>query len=160
MLAIDLIYLGNDKEPYYNQAADEYIKRLGAFCSFHAKNLKDERLSDRPSESEIRAALDKEGKRIREALPERSYKIAMCVEGRQMSSEEFAGLLETLPSKGYSGAAFIIGSSCGISEEVKTSCDLKLSVSKMTFPHKLFRVMLLEQLYRAFTILSGGRYHK
>ncbi len=160
MLSVDLIYLGNEKEKYYNEAADEYIKRLSAFCSFKQKNIKDERLSNEPSQNEINAALEKESKKISEALPERSYKIAMCVEGKQMSSEELAALFESLPSRGYSGISFVIGSSCGLSENVKKSCDLRLSVSKMTFPHKLFRVMLLEQIYRAFTINAGSKYHK
>ena len=160
MLSVDLVYLGNEKEKYYNEAADEYIKRLSAYCSFKQKNLKDERLSGEPSQNEIAAALEKESKKIFEALPERSYKIAMCVEGKQMSSEELAELFESLSSRGYSGISFVIGSSCGLSESVKKSCDLRLSVSKMTFPHKLFRVMLLEQIYRAFSINAGSKYHK
>ncbi len=160
MFGINLVYLGNEKEKAYNIAAEEYEKRLSAFCSYSSKNLKDERLSQNPTASEISAALSKEGKRILEAIPEKSYKIAMCIEGKQLSSEEFSELLSSLPSKGYSAASFIIGSSCGISEEVKKKCDLRLSVSKMTFPHKLFRVMLLEQIYRAFSIISGGKYHK
>lgn len=160
MISVDLVYLGNEKEKYYNEAADEYIKRLSAFCSFKQKNIKDERLSNEPSQNEINAALEKESKKIFEALPDKSYKIAMCVEGKQMSSEELAALFDSLPSRGYSGISFVIGSSCGLSENVKKSCDLRLSVSKMTFPHKLFRVMLLEQIYRAFTINAGSKYHK
>lgn len=160
MLSVDLIYLGNEKDKHYNDAADEYIKRLSAFCTFRQKNLKDERLPQEPSQNEINSALEKEGKRILEAVPERTYKIAMCIEGKQMPSEKFASLIDSLPSKGYSGVTFIIGSSCGLSDEVKKSCDMRLSVSEMTFPHKLFRVMLLEQIYRAFSINTGGKYHK
>ena len=160
MLSVDLVYLGNEKEKYYNDAADEYIKRLSAFCTFKQKNIKDERLSSEPSQNEINAALEKESKKIFEALPDRSYKVAMCVEGKQMSSEELAALIESLPQMGYSGISFVIGSSCGLAPEVKAKSDLRLSVSKMTFPHKLFRVMLLEQIYRAFTINSGSKYHK
>ena len=122
--------------------------------------MKDEKLSSEPSSGEISAALDKEAKKIMECIPERNYKIAMCVEGKQMSSEEFSALLEKVATNGYSGVSFVIGSSCGLSDKVKNSCDLRLSVSKMTFPHKLFRVMLLEQIYRAFMISSGGKYHK
>ena len=92
MLSVNLIYLGNEKEKYYNEAADEYIKRLRAFCTFNSKNLKDERLSLSPSESEISSALEKEGACILKAIPSKSYKIAMCVEGKQISSEEFANL--------------------------------------------------------------------
>lgn len=160
MLSLELIYLGNEKEKSYNDASDEYIKRLSAFCSFRQKNLKDERLSQNPSESEIASALRKEAKLVLSELPERNYKIALCVEGRQMSSEEFADLLHSLPTKGYSGISFVIGSSYGLDESVKSGCDLRMSVSKMTFPHKLFRVMLLEQIYRAFTIIAGTKYHK
>lgn len=160
MFTVDLIYLGNERDKNYKEAADEYTKRLGAFCRFRAQNIKDEKLSDNPSDGEISAALEKEAKRIREALPEKSYKIALCVEGKPMSSEKFADLLGSLPNKGYSGVSFVIGSSCGLDERLKRECDLRLSLSEMTFPHKLFRVMLLEQIYRAFTILAGGKYHK
>ena len=160
MFGIDLIYLGNEKDKHYNMAADEYIKRLSAFCSFSSKNLKDERLSDNPSDAEIEQALEKEGKQILQNLPERSYKIALCIEGKQISSEELASTLSSLPDKGYSRATFIIGSSCGLSESVKQMCDLRLSMSRMTFPHKLARVMLLEQIYRAFSIIKGAKYHK
>lgn len=160
MLSCELIYLGNEKEKSYNDASDEYIKRLLSFCSFNQKNIKDERLSQNPSKNEIAAALKKEATLILDALPERNYKIALCVEGKQMSSEEFASLIEALPTKGYSGISFVIGSSYGLDESVKQKCDLRMSVSKMTFPHKLFKVMLLEQIYRAFTIISGTKYHK
>jgi len=160
MLSVDLVYLGNEKEKAFNDAADEYIKRLSAFCSFSQNNLKDERLPSDPSQNEITAALDKESKKILESIPERNYKIAMCIEGKQMSSEEFSKLFEKIANDGYSGVSFVIGSSCGLSDKVKNKCDLRMSVSKMTFPHKLFRVMLLEQIYRAFMISSGGKYHK
>ena len=160
MINIDLIYLGNEKEKAYNDASDEYIKRLSAFCSFKQKNIKDEKLPSDPSESEIRAALDKEAKKISAELPERNYKIALCIEGRQFSSEEFADMIDSVASKGYSGISFVIGSSHGLADSVKNMCDLKMSVSKMTFPHKLFRVMILEQIYRAFSINNGSKYHK
>lgn len=160
MFGIDLIYLGNEKDKHYNMAADEYIKRLGAFCAFSSRNLKDERLSDNPSDAEIASALEKEGKQILQNVPERSYKIAMCIEGKQLSSEELAAALSSLADKGYSRATFIIGSSCGLSESVKAQCDLRLSMSRMTFPHKLAKVMLLEQIYRAFCINKGSKYHK
>lgn len=160
MLSCELIYLGNEKEKSYNDAADEYIKRLSGFCSFKQKNIKDERLSQNPSQNEIAAALKKESKTILSELPEKNYKIALCVEGKQISSEEFATLIDSLPTKGYSGISFVIGSSYGLDETVKQKCDFRMSVSKMTFPHKLFRVMLLEQIYRAFTIIAGTKYHK
>ena len=157
MLSVDFIYLGNEKEKYYNDAADEYIKRLGAFCNIHMKNIKDERISQEPTQGEIASALEKEGKKILNSIPERNYKIAMCIEGKQLSSEDFAEFISDISLKGYSGITFIIGSSCGLSDEVKNSCDMKMSVSKMTFPHKLFKVMLLEQIYRAFSINRGSK---
>ena len=160
MLNVEILYLGNEKDENYNKAADEYIKRLSAFCSFRGKNIKDERLPDAPSEKEIQKALEKESDKIRAEFSPRSYRIALCVEGKSMSSPDFAHLLETLPDKGYSGVSFVIGSSFGLDEKLKKECDFRLSVSPMTFPHKLFRVMLLEQIYRAFTIISGSRYHK
>lgn len=160
MLSVDLLYLGNEKDENYNKAAEEYKKRLSAFCTYRGKNIKDERLPDDPSEKEIERALEKEADKIRAEFSPRQYKIALCVEGKTMSSPEFAHLLGTLPEKGYSGATFIIGSSFGLSETLKKECDFRLSVSPMTFPHKLFRVMLLEQIYRAFTILGGHKYHK
>lgn len=160
MLAAELLYFGNDKEQYFNEAANEYIKRLGAYCTFASKHLREERLSEQPSESEIATALHKEGERVREAQNPKSYRIALCVEGKELSSEEFAALLCALPLRGYSAVSFVIGSSYGLSEEIKAKSDLRLSMSRMTFPHKLFRVMLLEQLYRAFSIGAGGKYHK
>ena len=160
MLSVDLLYLGNEKDENYNKAAEEYGKRLSAFCTFRGKNIKDERLPEDPSEKEIGRALEKEADKIRTEFSPRHYKIALCVEGKSMSSPDFAHLLETLPDRGYSGVTFVIGSSFGLSEKLKKECDLRLSVSPMTFPHKLFRVMLLEQIYRAFSISAGTRYHK
>ncbi len=160
MFNAEIIFAGGEKESYYKEAANEYIKRLGAYCDFHEKVVKDERLSDSPSDAEISAALAKEGAKIMGAVSPRNYKVAMCIEGKQMSSEELAHLVGELPMMGYSGISFIIGSSEGLSDDVKRSCNLRLSMSKMTFPHRLARVMLLEQLYRAFNIASGGKYHK
>ena len=159
MLSVDLIYLGNEKEKYYNEAADEYIKRLSAYCSFKQKNIKDERLSNEPSQNEINSALEKESKKIFEALPDRSYKIAMCVEGKQMSSERLARTIEEA-SMTHSDICFIIGSSYGLSPKVKAAADLRLSFSELTFPHQLLRVILLEAVYRAFNIIAGTKYHK
>ncbi len=160
MFNAEIIFAGGEKESYYKEAANEYIKRLGAYSDFHEKVVKDERLSDSPSDAEVSAALAKEGAKIMSAVSPRNYKIAMCIEGKQLSSEELAHLVGELPMMGYSGISFIIGSSEGLSDDVKRSCNLRLSMSKMTFPHRLARVMLLEQLYRAFNIASGGKYHK
>lgn len=160
MLQVEIIYLGGEKETYYKDAANEYIKRLGAFCSFSEKIIKDERLPSDPSDSMISAALEKEADRILDAIKPKHLKIAMCIEGKQMSSEELAKTFESVPMRGLSGITFIIGSSEGLSERVKRTCDIRLSMSKMTFPHRLARVMLLEQIYRGFSICAGGKYHK
>ena len=159
MINVKFITLGTLKEAYLRDAADEYAKRLGAFCRFQLVQLKDERLSDDPSENEIKAALAKEGERILSEIPQRAYCVAMCVEGKQLSSEELATHLESVANVS-SEVCFIIGSSHGLCNEVKKRADLCLSVSKLTFPHQLMRVLLLEAVYRAFNIQRGTKYHK
>ena len=121
--------------------------------------LKEERLSDNPSEGEIKQALEKEAAKIFSEIPPRAYKIAMCVEGKQLSSEELAERLEDISGR-YSDVCFIIGSSHGLADSVKNSCDMRLSVSKLTFPHQLMRVLLFEAVYRGFNIMKGTKYHK
>ena len=159
MVQVTVITVGNLKESYWRDAMAEYEKRLGAFCKPEILQLKEAKLSDNPSEGEIKAALADEGKRILSAIPPRSYKIAMCVEGKQFSSEELAAKLDgVLANTGF--LCLIIGSSSGLSDEVKCACDLRLSVSKLTFPHQMMRVLLLEMLYRCFGILKGTKYHK
>ena len=137
----------------------EYEKRLSAFCKPEILQLKEAKLSENPSDSEIRSALADEGKRILAAVPPRAYKIAMCVEGQQFSSEDLAQKLEGVLTTNGS-LCLIIGSSFGLSDEVKRACELRLSVSKLTFPHQMMRVLLLEVLYRCFGILKGTKYHK
>lgn len=159
MVQVTVITVGNLKETYWRDAISEYEKRLGAFCKPEILQLKEARLSDNPSTSEIQAALADEGKRILSAVPPRAYKIAMCVEGQQFSSEDLAHKLDGVLSTTGS-LCLIIGSSYGLSDEVKRTCDLKLSVSKLTFPHQMMRVVLLEMLYRCFGILKGTKYHK
>ncbi len=159
MLYLKIIALGNIKEQYLRDAAAEYIKRLGAFAKVELCELKEARLPDNPSLSHIDAALEDEAARILAAIPPRSHIIAMCIEGRQMSSEEFAVHIENA-AQNASTVCLIIGSSHGLSPKVKAAANLKLSVSKMTFPHQLFRVMLLESVYRAFNIIKGTKYHK
>jgi 23S rRNA (pseudouridine1915-N3)-methyltransferase len=153
---INIIHVGNLKEKYYADAVAEYEKRLLRCCRVRNAEIKEARLSPSPSDAEIAAALDAEGKRILEILPEKSYKIALCVEGKQLSSPELADVI----SAAARDVTFIIGSSYGLSENVKKACDLRLSVSKMTFPHRLMRVILAEQIYRAFSIISCSEYHK
>ncbi len=153
---VNIIHVGNLKEKYYAEAVAEYEKRLLRYCKIRNIEIKEARLSPSPSEAEISAALDTEGRRIIEFLPEKSYKIALCVEAKELSSPELAKVI--------SGAAkdvtFVIGSSYGLSESVKKACDLRLSFSKMTFPHRLMRVILAEQIYRAFSIIACAEYHK
>lgn len=157
---IHIICVGAPKESFFVEAAAEYEKRLKAYAKVNTIQIKDERLSDKPSDAEIAAALKKEGERILAALPQRAYKIAMCVEGKQMPSEKFAELMHTAANNGFSDIAFVIGGSFGLSDEVKTACDFRLSVSQMTFPHRMMKFILLEQIYRAMNILGGGKYHK
>lgn len=158
MIGIKLVAVGNLKEKYLRDAFAEYEKRLTRYCNFQVCELSESRLTENPSEKEILKALDTEGKAI---LKECSgFTAAMCIEGRQFSSSAFAEKIEKTASEGMSRITFVIGSSYGLSDEVKKFADLKLSMSDMTFPHQLARVMLAEQIYRAFQINSNGKYHK
>ena len=159
MLSVKIISVGTLKESYWRDAVAEYSKRLSAYCKLSVIQLKEARIPDSPSEKEIATALESEAEAILGELSPRSYKIAMCVEGKQLSSEKLARKIEEI-SVISSEICFVIGSSHGLSERVKSACDMRLSVSKMTFPHQLLRVMLLEGIYRAFNIISGTRYHK
>ena len=158
-MKITVIALASLKEKYLKEAADEYIKRLGAFCNLKIIELDPVRLPEKPSYAEISAALSREAELIAKKIPAGDFVVPLCIEGKQFSSEEFAEMLEEKVNIGR-GVTFIIGSSCGLSDDIKRRADLKLSFSKMTFPHQLFRVLLLEQLYRAMHISSGGKYHK
>ena len=159
MMNVRFITLGTLKEGYLREAAAEYEKRLGAFCRFENIQLKEERLPDDPSDNEIRAALAKESERILAEIPQRSYCVAMCVEGKQLSSEELAQRIESVANE-TANICFIIGSSFGLADAVKQRADMRLSVSKLTFPHQLMRVVLLEQIYRAERINKNEPYHK
>lgn len=158
MLPLTVITVGNLKESYWREALAEYEKRLSAFCKPTIVQLKEARLSEDPSDREIEAALADEGKRILAAIPPRAYRIALCVEGKQFSSEELARELERCVDG--AGLCLVIGSSHGLDPAVKSACDLRLSVSKLTFPHQMMRVLLLEVLYRSFSIQKGTKYHK
>lgn len=160
MINITVIALGSLKEKYFREAADEYKKRLSGICKITETELRDERLPASPSQAEIDASLEREAVKIRAALPNRAFTVAMCIEGKEMSSVEFADVLDRAPLTGASNAVFILGSSYGISEKLKKECNMRLSMSKMTFPHKLARVMLYEAIYRAAEITSGSKYHK
>ena len=160
MVSVTIICEGKLKEKYLRDACDEYSKRLGAFCKLNIVELTPKRLSDNPTQGEIDNALVSEGKEILSKIPQNSYVYAMCIEGRQMPSEKLARAMENCAVTGKRNLVFIIGGSFGLSDEVKKAADYKLSMSEMTFPHQLARVMLLEQIYRAFQISSGGKYHK
>ena len=159
MIKVKLITLGKLKEKYLRDAADEYIKRLSRYCALEIIELQPKALPDNPSAEQISAALKAEAELIEKQLPKGGTVIAMCIEGKQQSSEELAVTLEKAALSGGC-AAFIIGSSFGIDESIKKRADIKLSMSKMTVPHQLVRIMLLEQIYRGFKISEGSAYHK
>lgn len=159
MLKVKLITVGTLKEEYLRSACAEYEKRLGAFCRLESVQLKEERLPESPSQNEIRAALDRESARIIEQIPSSAFCVALCVEGRQLSSEELAEKIDAV-SLEKSEICLVIGSSYGLSDAVKQRADMRLSVSRLTFPHQLMRVILLEAIYRAFNIQRGTKYHK
>lgn len=160
MLGIKLICVGRMREKFFIDAFNEYQKRLSAYCRFELLELTETRLPDSPSEREIAAALEKESAEILKNIPRDAYVVAMCVEGGQMPSEAVAKLIAERESSGKPKLCFLIGGSFGLSETVKRRADLRLSMSKMTFPHHLARVMLAEQIYRGFKINEGSRYHK
>ena len=155
---VKLIVIGKLKEDYLRSACNEYIKRLSRYCSFELHELDECRLSDSPSQKEIDSALSKEAESIKKYA--KGYIIPMCIEGKQLASRELSEKIENIGINGQSTVTFIIGSSFGLSDTIKSMADFKLSMSKMTFPHQLARVMLLEQIYRAFSILNNGKYHK
>ncbi len=154
MTDVTIIHVGNIKDDFFLQALNEYKKRLSGFCRMKEIEIKEEKCDTPP---EVAKCLEKEGEKIISSLPKKGVKVALCVEGRQQDSEEFASLIN---KNAADGITFVIGSSYGLSEKVKSSCDIKLSFSKMTFPHRLMRVILYEQIYRAFTIINGRKYHK
>ena len=155
---INLIVIGKLKEDYFRSACAEYIKRLGRYCSFELHELDECRLSDDPSDKEIAAAMKKEAEQIKKYA--KGMIVPMCIEGKQLTSPELSQKMTEAGVSGQSTVTFIIGSSFGLDDGIKSMGALKLSMSKMTFPHQLARVMLLEQIYRAFQIAEGGKYHK
>ena len=157
---ITIIAMGKLKEKYLKDAISEYSKRLSPYGKLDITELNPVRLSDNPSQTEIDNALSKEAEEIKKKIPNNSYVFALCIEGKEKSSEEFAKAITTAAVNGKSNLVFIIGSSFGLSPEIKSLADFKLSFSPMTFPHQLMRVMLLEQIYRAFQINGNGKYHK
>ena len=155
-----IICTGKLKEKFYLDAAAEYAKRLSRFCTLTILELPEERLPESPSPAQIEAALAREADAVRAKLPAGCLLIAMCVEGQERSSEALARYLAEAAARGAGHIVFLIGSSYGMHPSLKQQADLRLSMSPMTFPHHLLRVMLLEQIYRAYQINAGSKYHK
>ena len=160
MLKVTIVAVGKIKEKFYTQAIEEYAKRLSAYCKFEIIEVKDEKTPDNPSAAEKQQLLDREAERVIAKIPKNARVISLCVEGRQMPSEKFADILAKASVEGVSSIVFVIGGSMGLTEDVKARSSLRLSFSEMTLPHMLMRVVLTEQLYRAFTIIEGKTYHK
>ena len=160
MLNVTVVCVGKLKEKFWTDACNEYAKRLKGFCSFSIVEVDEEKLPDVPSKIQIQNTLVKEGQRIISKIPKNSKVIAMCIEGKQRSSERLAKEFAEMAVNGASSLTFVIGGSWGLSDEVKNMSVMRLSMSEMTFPHQLARVMLCEQIYRAFQINSNGKYHK
>ena len=161
MQKVNILCIGKIKEKYFAQAIDEYAKRLQAFCKLRIIELAEEKIrGNNPNSAQIAEVLQAEGKRIMQKISPSDYVIALCIEGKPRTSEELAGTLNTLAVTGRSTVDFVIGGSYGLSDEVKAAADEKLSMSRMTFPHTMARMILAEQIYRAYEIASNGKYHK
>ena len=160
MQKVTVLCVGKLKEKFYTEAAAEYVKRLGRHCKIEILELPEYRLPEKPSPAEIQKALETEAESVREKLPKRGAIIAMCIEGKTCSSEEMARRLNDYAVQGKTQLTFLIGGSVGLHQSLKEQADWRLSMSPMPFPHHMARVMLLEQIYRAYQIQQGTRYHK
>jgi len=160
MFDITLIAIGKLKEKFYLSAAAEYEKRMKGYCQFHLIELPEVRLPENPSKAEIDAALEKEAEMILAKIPKGAWFCVFTPEGKLLSSEALADRMKDVKLSGKSCACFLIGSSFGMAQRLKETADFKLSMSPMTFPHHLARVMVLEQLYRTEAIQAGSKYHK
>ena len=160
MQKVTILCVGKLKEKFYTAAVAEYVKRLSRFCQLEILELPESRLSDSPSKAEIDQALAAEAGLIENKLPKGSAVIAMCIEGKELSSVELAAKMNEFAVGGASHLTFLIGGSVGLSPALKQKADFRLSMSPMTFPHHLARVMLLEQIYRGYQIQAGTKYHK
>ena len=160
MFSITLLTVGKLKEKFYLSAAEEYSKRLRGMCKFDICELPEQRLPDNPSPAQIADGLQKEAMQIMNKVPKGAWLCVMTPEGKLLSSEKLASTLASIKAGGKSSACFVIGSSFGLAPEVKAKADFQLSMSPMTFPHHLARIMVMEQLYRAESIQAGTKYHK
>ena len=159
-MKITLITVGKIKEKFFTDAITEYAKRLSRYCKLEIVQVADEKTPDGASEAQERQIREKEGERILTQIREGTYVIALAIDGQMLDSEQLAAKMEQLGVSGHSQIAMIIGGSLGLSEAVLQRADYRLSFSRMTFPHQLMRVILLEQIYRSFRIISGEPYHK
>ena len=160
MQRVTVLCVGKLKEKFYIDAAAEYVKRLQRHCKLELIELPEQRLPDDPSPAEIQKALRAEGDAIREKLPKGGAVIALCIEGKPCSSQELSRRMADFAVQGKTQLTFLIGGSVGLDEDLKRRADWRLSMSPMTFPHHMARIMLLEQLYRAYQIAAGTKYHK
>lgn len=157
---IDMICVGNIKEKYFTYAIKEYQKRLNPYVNLNIIEVDEYKLPNKHSENQALEGMEKEADAILSKIKDRAYIVPLCIEGKQLSSEEFAENIEKITVDGYSDISFIIGGSYGLHQKIKSKGQMKLSFSKMTFPHQLMRVVLIEQIYRAFRILKNEPYHK
>lgn len=160
MRKINIIHAGNMKEDYFKKAMQEYIKRLSMAFKINNIEIKEEQIPEKASVREIEICLEKEAAKMLEKTEKSAFKIVLAVEGTQLSSEKFSELLYSERAINAQSIDFIIGSSHGLADKIKQTADFKLSFSAMTFPHSLFRVMLIEQIYRAYMIENNRMYHK
>ena len=159
-MKITVVCVGKIKEKYLTMAIDEYAKRLSRYCKLEIVELADEKTPDNASEAEELQIKKREGERILKNIKDSAYVIALAIEGKMLSSEELADKMQELGVKGESHLVFVIGGSLGLDQEVLARADYKLSFSKMTFPHQVMRMILLEQIYRGYRINCGEPYHK
>jgi len=159
-MKITILCVGKIKEKFYREAIDEFSKRLSRYCKLEVIEVTDEKTEENASDNEIRIIKDKEGARILKNIKDDAYVIALCIDGKNLDSEELSKKIDSLGVQGLSHVFFIIGGSLGLSDDVIKRANYKLSFSKMTFPHQLMRVILLEQIYRAYRIINNEPYHK
>ena len=159
-MRINIVCVGKIKEKYLKLGIDEFKKRLSKYCKLEIIELEDEKAPENLSDKEMLIIKEKEGKTILSKIKDNSYVIALAIDGKNLSSEELAQTINKLGVRGVSNITFVIGGSLGLSDEVLSRADYKLSFSKMTFPHQLMRLILLEQVYRAYRINNGEPYHK
>ena len=159
-MKITILCVGKVKEKFYRDAISEFSKRLSRYCKLEIIEVPDEKTTEEASDTEIRLVKDKEGDRLLKNIKDDAYVVCLCIDGKSLDSEELSEKIEKLGIQGTSHICFIIGGALGLSEQVIKRADFKLSFSKMTFPHQLMRVILLEQVYRAYRIMNHEPYHK